>query len=132
MKQVSQSFERKFDPKSSIITIDAELRAKNAIISALVLDTGASYVVLPWKLVNAIGIEIDPKKTIQTTTATTVETVPQVFIPEVSVLGKTVKNVEAIVKDLPPETHVDGLLGLSFLKYFKLIIDFQKGLLSLE
>lgn len=47
------------------------------------------------------------------------------------VLGKKIKNVEAIVKDLPPEAPADGLLGLSFLKYFKLTIDFKKGFLSL-
>ena len=80
----------------------------------------------------AIGITIDPSKTIQTTTATTVETVPEIIIPEMSVLGKTVKNVEAIVKDLPPETTVDGLLGLSFLRNFKLSIDFKKGELKLD
>lgn len=122
----------RFDPASSVIVVDAELRASHSAISTLVLDTGASYLVISWKLVNALGITIDPKRTIQTTTATTVETVPQVRIPSVSVIGKTLKNVEAIVKDLPQETHVDGLLGLSFLKNFKLTIDFKKGLLSLE
>ncbi len=121
-----------FDPLASVIVLDVRIKAKRVAIARLVLDTGASFVVLRWKLIDAIGLVIDPKKTIRTTTATTTETVPKVIVPEISVLGKKVKNVEAIVKDLPPESHVDGLLGLSFLKHFKISIDFKKGFLSLE
>lgn len=122
----------KFNPHASIIIVNAKVKASLATIGRFAVDTGASYVVLPWKLTTAIGILIDPTKTLQTTTATTVETVPEVIIPEMSVLGKIVKNVEAIVKDLPPETTVDGLLGLSFLRNFKLFIDFKKGKFTLE
>lgn len=122
----------RFNPDIHSIIVGAGLKSRVTAIANLVVDTGASYVSLPWRLVNTVGITIDPKKTLQITTATTVETVPNVVIPEMTVLGKTVKNVEAIVKDLPPEAPVDGLLGLSFLKNFKLTIDFKKGLLSLE
>lgn len=122
----------KFDPNVAIIIVSGKVKVSVATIVRFVVDTGASMVVLPWKLTTAIGITIDPSKTIQTTTATTVETVPEIIIPEMSVLGKTVKNVEAIVKDLPPETTVDGLLGLSFLRNFKLSIDFKKGELKLD
>lgn len=122
----------KFNPQDLSIILDVEISGKASTITRLVLDTGASFVVLPWKLAVAIGLQIDPEKTIQTTTATTLETVPKVIIPEISVLGKKVRMVEAIIKDLPPEAPVDGLLGLSFLKNFKLTIDFSKGELILE
>lgn len=122
----------KFDPDDLII-VNARIKSKLSTIAAsLVFDTGASSVVLPWKLVSAIGIKIDPDKTIQTTTATTVETVPRIIIPEMTALGKTVRNVEAVIKDLPPQSPAEGLLGLSFLRNFKLTIDFKKGVLSLE
>jgi hypothetical protein len=32
----------------------------------------------------------------------------------------------------PPESGVDGLLGLSFLKHFKLTIRFRKGIIDLN
>lgn len=121
-----------FDPSSPVVVLDVSIKAKRTTIAKLVLDTGASCVVLRWKLIYAVGLTIDPRKTTQTTTATTVETVPEVIIPEMSVLGRSVKNVEAIVKDLPPESHVDGLLGLSFLRHFTVMIDFRSGVLSLE
>lgn len=126
------SSQMQFDPASSVVIIDAEVKAAHSTITRLAVDTGSSYVVISWRLINALGIKIDPKRILQITTATTVETVPQVTIPEVKVIGKSVRNVEGIVKDLPPESHVDGLLGLSFLRNFKLTIDFKKGLLSLE
>jgi len=121
----------RFDP-SSLIILDVTVKARRFAVSKLVLDTGASYVVISWRLATAVGINIDPNKTLQTTTASSIETVPAITIPEMAVFGKTVKNVHAVVKDLPPGIPVDGLLGLSFLKNFKITIDFKKGLLSLE
>lgn len=55
-----------------------------------------------------------------------------VNIPKISVLGETIENVGALIKDLPPEAGVDGLLGLSFIKHFQVHIDFQQGKLTLE
>ena len=126
------SSQMQFDPASSVVIVDSEVRSAHSTITTLAVDTGSSSVVISWRLINALGIKIDQKRILQITTATTVETVPQVTIPEVRVIGKSVKNVEAIVKDLPSESHVDGLLGLSFLRHFKLEIDFKKGMLSLE
>jgi len=40
--------------------------------------------------------------------------------------------VEVLCHDLPPESGVDGLLGLSFLKHFKLTIRFRKGIIDLN
>ena len=121
----------KFNTEASNIILETKIKSDYLETANLILDTGASLVVLPWKLVYKIGIKIDPLKTIKTTTATTVETVPVVTIPEMSVLGKTVKNVKAIVKDLPSEVPADGLLGLSLLRHFRLTIDFKKGILEL-
>lgn len=122
----------RFDSSSPSIIVSADIKASFPTTAKLILDTGASYVVLPYDLVSRIGIPIDPKITVRLTSVSTVETISKIIISEMRVLGKRVKNVEAIVKDLPPETPADGLLGLSFLKHFKLTVDFKKGLLKLE
>lgn len=122
----------KFDPSSPSIIVSADIKAGFPTTAKLILDTGASYVVLPYDMVSAIGISINPNNTVRLTTASTTETIPEIIIPEISVLGKKVKNVKAIVKDLPSEAPADGLLGLSFLKHFKLTIDFKKGILALD
>lgn len=89
-------------------------------------------VVLPWRLATGLGLKIDPNKLVQTTTATTVESAPITTIPKVTVLDKRATNVSCLIKDLPPEANVDGLLGLSFLQNFHLSLNFQKGILKLD
>lgn len=101
------------------------------VTARFVFDTGASLVILPWKLATGLGLRIDQTNIIQTTTASTVESAPMITIPKMSVLGEEVKDVNALVKDLPPEAGVDGLLGLSFIKHFQVRIDFNKGVLTL-
>ncbi len=122
----------KFNSSASIIVVDVIIKAKTSIAARMVLDTGASFVVISSRLTTALGVTIDPKKNIKTATATKIESTPLILIPEMSLLGKTAKNIKAIVKDLPPQSGVDGLLGLSFLKDFKMTIEFKKGILTLE
>jgi len=71
-------------------------------------------------------------KTIDATTASSTEKVPIVIIPRVSIGDGHMHNVEAIVKDLPSESYIDGLLGLNFIKHFNVNIDFKHGKLTLE
>lgn len=123
----------KFDPSSPVIVIRVKISGPKLSLGArLALDTGATFIILPWKIANYLGLSIDPTKIETTTTATTVETAPLTLIPQVAALGKTLKKVPCLIKDLPAESGVDGLLGLSFLRHFKLTIDFKKGILNLE
>lgn len=122
----------KFDPQTSSIILDAYLEGKIILHVKLVLDTGASFVVLPWWIATGLGLKISTKNLTSTTTASSVENVPITTIPKVTVLNKTIHNVLCIVKYLPPEAGVDGLLGLSFLRNFNLILDFRKGIFKLK
>ena len=122
----------RFDPQTPSIIVDTYLEGKIILHTKFVLDTGASFVVLPWWIATGLGLKIDPKNLTITTTASSVENVPLTSIPRVTILDKTVNNVPCIVKDLPPEAGVDGLLGLSFLRNFHLSLDFNKGILRLE
>lgn len=120
-----------FNPHESAIIIETKLYGSLVTTAQMVLDTGTSLVMIPWQLATSLELEIDPKRTIQTTTASTVESAPLVTIPKVSVLGVEVNNVLALIKDLPPEAGVDGLLGLSFIRHFNVEIDFKHGKLTL-
>jgi len=121
-----------FDPKSNIVIVEVKLWGSLVTTSRMVFDTGASLVVIPWKVAVALDVKVNSKQTIETTTASTVESAPLVTISKVSVLGERITNVEALVKDLPPMAGVDGLLGLSFIRYFNVKIDFKIGRLTLE
>jgi clan AA aspartic protease (TIGR02281 family) len=123
----------KFNPRDSVIVVETKIWGPKRVATVrLVFDTGASLVILPWKLATGLGLKIDQTKVIQTTTASTVESAPLITVPRMSILGEEVKKVNALVKDLPPEAGVDGLLGLSFIKNFQVHIDFNSGILSLD
>lgn len=122
----------KFDPRSSSVILDVQLEGKIILHARLILDTGASFVVLPWRISQELGLKINSKRVISTTTASKVETVPITTIPEVTTLAKSAFNVSCLVEDLPAEAGVDGLLGLSYLRNFHLSLDFKNGILQLE
>lgn len=121
----------RFDPRVSSIILDVQLEGEITLHARLVLDTGASFVVLPQRIVKQLGLRMNPKHVMSTTTASMVEKVPITVIPKVTTLAKTAHNVSCLVKDLPPESGVDGLLGLSFLRHFTLTLDFIHGRLSI-
>ena len=122
---------RSFAPDGSVVILDADISNQITVHARLVLDTGATFVVLPWRIITALNIPIDPQSLISMSTASSVESTPLVVLPRIKVLDMSVKNVPCLVKDLPPESGVDGLLGLSFLKHFKVSLDFKKGVLSI-
>ncbi len=98
----------------------------------MALDTGATYVIIPWDVAELVGYkpELSKEKTTMVT-ASGVESAPIIELKSISVLGKKAFNIKAIVHDLPPKSYVDGLLGLSFLKNFELRINFKKSELEL-
>ena len=99
----------------------------------MVLDTGATYCMIPWHVTEELGYKpalIKESIAVHTTNG-------QIYVPNLSVesmfvLGKHVENCEVLIHDLPETSRVDGLIGLSFLKECKIKIDFQKGVLQLE
>ena len=122
----------KFNKNNNIITIDVVVAAKRTAVARFALDTGATNVILSSKLADLIGIERNLKNEEYMFTASKLEKVPIVTIPKITVISKTAKNVKAMIMDLPKGARVDGLLGLSYLKNFKLTVDFKKGEIRLD
>lgn len=99
----------------------------------MVLDTGATYCMIPWHIAEELGYKPALSKDfVSVNTANGQIHTPTISVESMTVLGKTVKNCDMMVHDLPETSRVDGLIGLSFLKHFKLTIDFIKGILELE
>ncbi len=99
----------------------------------MAVDTGASCIMIPWDVALALGLtpELSSEK-IEIVTASGTEVAPVVYIGRVRVGDRECLNVRAVVHDLPQKGYVDGLLGLSFLKYFNLNINFKEGVMSLD
>ncbi|MBC8183865.1 retroviral-like aspartic protease family protein [candidate division KSB1 bacterium] len=123
-----------FDVNSPIIQLKAKIEGLDSLRTLnTVLDTGATYMMIPWEIADILGYEPElSKKRINITTASGVEKVPLIILMSVSVLGKKTENVKAIVHDLPARSYVDGLLGLSFFKNIRFCLDFREGFLEIE
>jgi len=122
-----------FDKEANVIILYAEIKGGDKTLTPkMALDTGATYVMIPWEIAEALGLqpELSKEKT-EMITASGVEKVPIVTIEMMNVAGKEAANIKAIVHDLPPKSYVDGLLGLSFLRNFDMRISFREGHLEL-
>ncbi len=76
---------------------------------------------------SALAIGIEPSKSpkhLEVTTANGVVYAPVITIPVFECFGVPIKRLEAVCHNLPPESPIEGLLGLNFLSQAKLLIDF--------
>ena len=85
----------------------------------MALDTGATYTMLPPDLLFDVGY--DPTKAqrhLELSTANGLVVVPLLRIGTLRCLGLTLKDVEVVAHHLPPESPVEGLLGLNVLTHW--------------
>lgn len=109
----------------------------NTVKANLILDTGASLIILSNKIAGNLGIDVNDKSgiPIELVMADGRKTQAKMIILEsVSVQDAEVQNIEAAV--LPEKDSVsvpeDGFLGMSFLKKFNFKIDQKNDKLILE
>jgi len=125
--------EYKFDPEAHIITLYAKLSNIQVRRILVALDTGATYTMIPWDFAEALGYEPSlSKHRVTIVTASGTEKAPIITLNSISVLGKEARNVDCVVHDLPQVSRVEGLLGLSFLKNFSILLNFRQGILRIE
>lgn len=124
----------RLDPAANLITLDVEIfKGSKSRIVRMALDTGATFLMLPWDVAEILSY--DPAKVrekISITTASGIEILPLLTLEKVKVLGKEVNAVKAICHNLPSQSAVDGLLGLSFLKHFGIDLHFLQRRLGLK
>jgi predicted aspartyl protease len=123
-----------FDPQSPVIAADITLEGKKGIKRRIrvALDTGATYTMIPWEIAEALGYEPElSKEKVTLITASAVETAPIIEVKKIRFLGENIDDVPVVCHDLPPRSYVVGLLGSSFLRHFKIMVDYKKGILEI-
>ena len=106
-----------------------------SLLIPVVLDTGASLTIVATDIMAQLGYDpANPSLGRQRIiTGSGVEYAPRTTVRSTTAIGqKVAANLEVLCHDLPPESGVDGLLGLSLLKHFKLTIRFRKGIIDLN
>ncbi len=82
----------------------------------LLVDTGASYTILPERPLKSLGYSIaSATQTMRLMSASGIVTAPVVPVTWFSCLGVTVEKFPVILYTLPASSFVDGILGMDFL-----------------
>jgi predicted aspartyl protease len=125
-----------YDPTGSSIVIDLLLESADGMSNLLVpvvLDTGASLTIIASDVLTRLGY--DPANPMlerqRIITGSGVEYARRVTVRSATAIGQKVTDLEVLCHDLPAESGVDGLLGVNFLRHFKLTVRFRIGIIEL-
>jgi predicted aspartyl protease len=126
-----------FDPSVLSIVVDLLLEgadSRPSLVIPVVLDTGASLTILGTDIMARLGYdpanpELERQRIV---TGSGIEYAPRTTVRSATAVGQKVTHLDVLCHDLPPESGVDGLLGLNFFRQFKLTIRFRKGIIDLN
>ncbi len=90
----------------------------------LLVDTGATYTVLPLRFLKKLGYEVtDTTSTIPIAAAGGILQVPLISVQRFSGLGCSMDNFAVVALGLPTNSAINGLLGMDFLVKHGAMID---------
>ncbi len=115
---VSRSY--RLDRQGNLLLLRAAVGGADGgvVVLRLLVDTGASFTVLPVEVLEAIGCETHcPLRRVRMVAANGVIVAPVVAVPWLHCLGQRVESFQVAAHTLPPGTFVDGLLGMDFLPH---------------
>ena len=99
----------------------------------MISDTGAMYTAISWDIAKDIGY--DPAVAtdrVHIITASGVIEVPKIKIHGIGFGELYAEDIEVICHDIPELAGIRGLLGLSFLKHFRTVMDYKEGYLEIS
>jgi clan AA aspartic protease (TIGR02281 family) len=117
---------------SQVVATGKHFRANgniNGVALPMMVDTGATFVVLPSALAKRAGVRLANRRSVSSTTANGTVQGVYVILDEVSFAGQTVRGVPAVVQ-MTGTPYPGVLLGMSYLDNFELSIN--RGVLSLS
>lgn len=119
----------RFAPGTRQIPVAASLNQD--IVQDFIVDTGASMTTVPFSTVRALGIVVsvrNPRRKVYTASGELFA--PEIVLDSITLEGYEVNNVKALVMDLPNQPNV-GLLGLNYLRRFRMDLNTDEGLLMM-
>ncbi|MEM6613058.1 MAG: retropepsin-like aspartic protease [Cyanobacteria bacterium P01_C01_bin.72] len=103
------------------------------LLVRLLVDTGASYTVLPTRILQRIDCNLEqPLEKKKIVTANGVINVPLVAVPWFNCLGRARKNYPVVALSLPASSFTDGLLGMDYLTEVGAVIDVANAEIRLK
>jgi clan AA aspartic protease (TIGR02281 family) len=120
----------RFVPGTRQIPVTASINQGTS--QEFIVDTGASMVTIPFSTVRTLGIVIsvrNPRRKVFTASGELYA--PEVVLDSITLEGYETYNVKALVMDIPNQPGL-GLLGLNYLRRFRMDLNTDDGLLMLE
>jgi clan AA aspartic protease (TIGR02281 family) len=106
---------------------------KGSVKVDLILDSGAVFTVLSWPILKIVGYDpavVSERQEI--VTANGVIEVPKLSVKSITIGDAEAREVEVVCHDIPELVGIRGLLGLSFLKHFRTVMDYREGYLEIS
>ena len=89
----------------------------------LLIDTGASYTMLPIEAVESLGYDIShPTRRVRMIAANGIVMAPVIKVVWFNCLGQKIDDFPIVVHTIPSGTMADGLLGMDFLVKCRAVI----------
>lgn len=119
-----------FAPGTRQIPITAVLNRN--VYQRFIVDTGASLLTIPRSTAEELGLSVDERNPLRRVfTAGGVKYAPEVNLFSINVEGWEENNLKALVLDLPDQSEW-GLLGMNYLRRFRMDVNTEEGVLILE
>ena len=119
-----------FAPGSRFIPVSAILNRDSN--QNFIVDTGASMVTIPRSTAEYLDLAVDDRNPMhKVATASGVRYAPEVTLYSITIGGWEINDVKALVLDIPDQPDL-GLLGLNYLKNFRMDMNTEEGTLLLE
>jgi len=117
----------RFSTGIPLIVPDLEITGpRGSVWVDMILDTGSAFTTISWSDLKAIGYDpaiIADRQGIMT--ANGIIQAPKMRVSSITIGDLRAHEVEVICLDIPGLAGIRGLLGLSFLKHFKIMIDYK-------
>ena len=122
-----------FNPDAAILPFECGIEFKSRHIFILALDTGSSYTLISEAAAIQVGFDLEQvTETVSFGDASQHHIAPKVTLKSFSLADAKIDNLDVLIYTLPEEHGIDGVIGLNFLRYFNIGLDFKQGILTLN
>ncbi len=102
-------------------------------VLTLLIDTGATYTIIPVEILESIGQSAaTSREHVKIVTGNGVLMVPRVTVAQFHCVGQQLKSFSVVGHTLPPAGPIDGLLGMDFLHACDALLDLTAGTLTVR
>lgn len=113
---------------NNVILLNVRLNEQTLV--RMILDTGAKYTIITPEVAQRVVLDLETARTIPVSTATQLQSAKLVELEQIDLHGFKIYQVAAAVMPLPSTLGAEGLLGLSFLRRCRMVLDCPQQLLE--